>query len=57
MYFYYALVAIIGLVAGIVIAARSKKAEGVAYGKLDKAGKITNILLFKARHEKPCMLL
>ena len=45
MYFYYALVAIIGLVAGIVIAACSKKAEGVAYGKLDKAGKITNILL------------
>ena len=45
MYIYFALVAIIGLIAGIVIAARSKKAEGVVYGKLDKAGIVTNILL------------
>ena len=45
MYIYFALVAIIGLVAGIIIAARSKKAEGVVYGKLDKAGIVTNILL------------
>lgn len=45
MYIYFALVAIIGLVAGIVIAARSKKAESVVYGKLDKAGIVTNILL------------
>ena len=45
MYLYYALVAIVGLIAGIVIAARSKKAEGVVYGKLDKVGIVTNILL------------
>ena len=45
MYLYFALVAIIGLVAGIIIAARSKRAEGVVYGKLDKAGIVTNILL------------
>ena len=45
MYLYFILAAIAGLVAGIVIAARSKKAEGVVYGKLDKAGRITNILL------------
>ena len=45
MYIYFALVAIIGLVAGIIIAARSKKAEGIVYGKLDKAGIVTNILL------------
>ena len=45
MYLYFALVAIVGLIAGIVIAARSKKAEEVVYGKLDKAGIITNILL------------
>ena len=45
MYLYYALVAIVGLIAGIVIAAGSKKAEGVVYGKLDKVGIVTNILL------------
>ena len=45
MYLYFALVAIVGLVAGIVIAARSKKAEGVVYGALDKVGIVTNILL------------
>ena len=45
MYFYFALVAIIGLVAGIIIAACSKKTEGVVYGKLDIAGIVTNILL------------
>ena len=45
MYLYYALVAIVGLIAGIVIAASSKKAEGVVYGKLDIVGIVTNILL------------
>ena len=45
MYIYFILAAIAGLVAGIVIAARSKKAESVVYGKLDNAGRITNILL------------
>ena len=45
MYLYFILAAIAGLVAGIVIAARSKKAESVVYGKLDMVGIITNILL------------
>ena len=48
MYLYFALAAIAGLVAGIVIAARSKKEEGVVYGILDKVGIVTNILLIPA---------
>ena len=45
MYIYFIFMAIVGLIAGIVIAVRSKKAEGVVYGKLDRVGMITNILL------------
>ena len=45
MYLYFALAALIGFVAGVAMAVRSKKAEGVVYGKLDKAAKITNVLL------------
>ena len=45
MYIYFIFAAIAGFVAGIVIAARSRKAEGVVYGKLDNVGKVTNILL------------
>ena len=45
MYLYTAIAAIIGLIAGIFLAACTKKAEGVVYGKLDKAGQITNIVL------------
>ena len=45
MYIYFILAAIAGLIAGIIIAVRSKKAEGVVYGKLDNVGKVTNILL------------
>ena len=45
MIIYIILVPIIAVVAGIVLAARSQKAEGVTYGKLDKAGRITNIVL------------
>lgn len=45
MYLYFAFAAIAGFVAGIIIAVRSKKAEGVAYGLLDKIGIATNILL------------
>ena len=45
MYIYFILAAIAGLVAGIMTAVRSKKEEGVVYGKLDNAGRITNILL------------
>ena len=42
---YTLLEAIVGVIAGILLAACTKKAEGVVYGKLDKAGRITNILL------------
>ena len=45
MYLYTAIAAIIGLIAGILLAACTKKAEGVVYEKLDKAGRITNIVL------------
>ena len=45
MYLYAALATIVSLIAGIILAARSKMADGVVYGKLDKAGRITNILL------------
>ena len=44
--FVYAIIATIAaIVAGIILAACTKKADGVVYGKLDKAGRITNILL------------
>ena len=42
---YTILEAIIGVIAGILLAVCTKKAEGVVYGKLDKAGRITNIVL------------
>ena len=37
--------AVIGLAAGVLIAVCTKKAEGVVYGKWDKAGIVLNILL------------
>ena len=45
MYICVLLSALLGLVAGLVLAIRTKKAEDVIYGKLDKAGKIVNIVL------------
>ena len=45
MELYAVIEAIFGIVAGFCIAVFTKKAEGVTYGKLDKAGRITNILL------------
>ena len=45
MYIYAGIATIVAVLAGIMIAARTKKADGVVYGKLDKAGRITNILL------------
>ena len=45
MYLYTAIATMIGLIVGIILAASTKKAEGVTYGKLDKAGRITNIVL------------
>ena len=48
MFYYCFLAMVAGLVAGIILAARTKKAEGVVYGTLDKVGKVTNILLIPA---------
>ena len=48
MYLLATLAVIVGLVVGIVLATRQKKAEGLVYGKLDKAGRITNIVLIPA---------
>ena len=42
---YVLLQAIAAIVLGIIIAVRTKKAEGVVYGALDKVGRVTNILL------------
>ena len=48
MFLYYALAVIGCIVAGVIIAVRSRKAEGVSYGVLDKVGIVTNILLIPA---------
>ena len=45
MFVYVILEAIAGIVAGIVIANRPKRSDNVTYGKLDRAGKITNVIL------------
>ena len=45
MFLYTVVAAFIAVAAGILLAARTKKADGVIYGKLDRAGRITNILL------------
>lgn len=45
MFLYTVIVAIIAVIAGILLAVRGKKADGLVYTKLDKAGRITNILL------------
>jgi cytochrome bd-type quinol oxidase subunit 2 len=45
MFLYITIEAIVAVVAGILIAACTKKADGVVYSKLDKAGRITNIVL------------
>lgn len=45
MYLFTALATILGLIAGIILAVCTKKADNVTYGKLDKAGRITNIVL------------
>ena len=48
MFIYTTLMALGGVLAGVLLAARSKKSEDVTYGKLDKAGRITNIILIPA---------
>lgn len=45
MYLYTVMEAIVGVVAGIILAVCTKKADGVTYGKLDKLGWVTNVLL------------
>ena len=45
MFLYTTIEAIVAVVAGILIAACTKRADGVTYGKLDKVGRVTNILL------------
>lgn len=45
MYLYTIIEAAIGLIAGSLLAVCTKKADGVTYGKLDKIGRITNIIL------------
>ena len=44
MFLYTSIEAIVAVVAGILIAACTKRADGVTYGKLDKVGRVTNIL-------------
>ena len=45
MYIYVAASVLASIIAGIIIAVRSKKAEGVTYNTIDKVGIITNIAL------------
>ena len=45
MFLYTVIDAILAVIAGILIALCTKRANGVTYGKLDKAGWVTNILL------------
>ena len=45
MFLYTTVEAIVAVVAGILIAVCTKKANGVVYSKLDKSGRIINILL------------
>lgn len=45
MFLYTTIEAIVAIIAGILIAVCTKKADGVTYDKLDKIGRVTNILL------------
>ena len=45
MFLYTVLEAIVAIAAGILIAVITKKSDNVIYSKLDKAGRITNIIL------------
>ncbi len=45
MFLYTVTEAVIAVIAGILIAVCTKRADGVTYGKLDKIGRVTNILL------------
>ena len=45
MFVYTFLEALVGIVAGILLAVLTKKSRDVVYGKLDKIGRFTNIIL------------
>ena len=45
LFLYTVTEAVIAVIAGILIAVCTKRADGVTYGKLDKIGRVTNILL------------
>ena len=45
MDYYYFWEAVVGIIAGLLLAICTQKREGVIYGKLDKAGRIVNIVL------------
>ena len=45
MFIYTVIAAVISVIAAIFLAVSTKKDQDVVYGKLDKAGRITNILL------------
>ena len=45
MFLYTTVEAIAAVVAGLLIAVCSKRADGVTYSKLDKIGRVTNVLL------------
>lgn len=45
MFLYTIIEAIAAVVVGILVAVCTKRADGVSYGKLDKIGRFTNILL------------
>ena len=48
MFVYVILEALCGIVGGILLAARTKKGEGVCYSRLDNIGIVTNIALLIA---------
>ena len=45
MFLYIIIVAIVAVIAGVLIAACRKRSQDVVYTTLDKAGRITNIVL------------
>ena len=45
MYLYTVIEVVVGVMAGVLLAVCTKKADGVVYGKLDKIGRVTNIAL------------
>ena len=59
MFLYTVIQALVGIIAGIIIATRTKKSDGIVYGKLDTIGRITNIILIPvyAIISLPCMFL